>query len=78
MRLARYLNQRINRDVNAEDKGLIERVQAGMASSSFTAGPLGRNEVCLRNFAERMRATIPLARERQRPSRERLLAAREA
>jgi carnitine monooxygenase subunit len=78
MRLARYLNQRINRDVNAEDKGLIERVQAGMASSSFSAGPLGRNEVCLRSFAERMRATIPIAREPQRPSRKRLQAARSA
>ena len=78
MRLARWLNQRVNRDVNTEDRGLIERVQAGMASSSFTTGPLGRNEVCLRNFAERMRETIPIARERQRPSRDRLQAARDA
>ncbi|WP_054529140.1 aromatic ring-hydroxylating dioxygenase subunit alpha [Erythrobacter sp. SG61-1L] len=75
MKLARYLNIRINRDVNREDKGLIERVQDGMASSSFTAGPLGRNEICLRNFAERMRREIPLARERQRPGRDRLDAA---
>lgn len=75
MRLARYLNQRLNRDVNAEDKDLIERVQAGMGSSSFSVGPLGRNEVCLRNFAERMRATIPIARERDKPSRDRLEAA---
>ena len=75
MRLARYLNQRVNREVNAEDQGLIERVQAGMGSSSFSAGPLGRNEICLRDFAERMRETIPVARERERPSRERLEAA---
>ncbi len=75
MKLARYLNIRINRDVNREDKGLIERVQDGMASSSFSAGPLGRNEICLRNFAERMRREIPLAREREKPSRERLEAA---
>lgn len=72
MRLARYLNQRVNREVNTEDRGLIERVQAGMGSSSFSAGPLGKNEICLRDFAERMRATIPLAREREKPSRERL------
>jgi hypothetical protein len=41
MRAARYLNWRINRLVNLEDKALIERVQAGMASSSYTVGPLG-------------------------------------
>lgn len=75
MKLARYFNQRLNRDVNSEDKGLIERVQAGMGSSSFAAGPLGKNEVCLRNFAERMRETIPISRERDKPSRERLEAA---
>jgi phenylpropionate dioxygenase-like ring-hydroxylating dioxygenase large terminal subunit len=75
MHAARYLNVRINRDVNLEDKGLIERVQDGMASSSFSAGPLGKNEICLRDFAERMRETIPLSREREKPSRERLEAA---
>jgi phenylpropionate dioxygenase-like ring-hydroxylating dioxygenase large terminal subunit len=62
MRAARYLNWRINRRVNLEDKALIERVQAGMASSSFTAGPLGESEVCLRSFARRMRGLIPQSR----------------
>jgi len=75
MRAARYLNQRINREVNIEDKGLIERVQDGMGTSCFTVGPLGRNEICLRSFAERMRETIPLSREPQRPSSARLEAA---
>ena len=74
MKAARYLNQRLNRDVNAEDKVLIERVQEGMGTSRFSAGPLGRNEICLRGFAERMRATIPIARELERPSRARLEA----
>jgi phenylpropionate dioxygenase-like ring-hydroxylating dioxygenase large terminal subunit len=59
MRAARYLNWRINRQVNLEDKALIERVQAGMASSSYTAGPLSSNEVCLRSFGRRMRSLIP-------------------
>jgi phenylpropionate dioxygenase-like ring-hydroxylating dioxygenase large terminal subunit len=59
MRAARYLNWRINRHVSLEDKSLIERVQAGMGSRSFTPGPLGRNEVCLRSFARRMRGLIP-------------------
>ena len=59
MRAARYLNWRINRRVSLEDKALIERVQAGMASSSYLSGPLSENEVCLRSFARRMRALIP-------------------
>ena len=60
-RAARYLNWRINRQVNAEDTVLIERVQAGMASSSYTTGPLSPAEPCLASFAERMRAAIPEA-----------------
>jgi carnitine monooxygenase subunit len=59
MRAARYLNWRINRRVSLEDKALIERVQAGMASSSYSMGPLSRGEVCLRSFARRMRTLIP-------------------
>ena len=63
MKAARYLNWRINRLVNIEDKDLIERVQAGMASSSYTVGPLGEGEVCLRSFGRRMRALFPETRE---------------
>jgi carnitine monooxygenase subunit len=63
MRAARYLNWRINRQVNVEDKALIERVQAGMASSSYCVGPLSENEVCLRSFARRMRRMIPECRK---------------
>ncbi|HTC17299.1 MAG TPA: aromatic ring-hydroxylating dioxygenase subunit alpha [Steroidobacteraceae bacterium] len=59
LRAARYLNWRINRRVSLEDKALIERVQAGMASSSYTSGPLSEGEVCLRSFARRMRSLIP-------------------
>jgi phenylpropionate dioxygenase-like ring-hydroxylating dioxygenase large terminal subunit len=59
MRAARYLNWRINRRVSLEDKTLIERVQAGMGSRSYSPGPLGHNEVSLRSFARRMRALIP-------------------
>lgn len=59
MRAARYLNWRINRRVSLEDKALIERVQAGMGSSSYSAGPLSENEVSLRSFARRMHALIP-------------------
>jgi Phenylpropionate dioxygenase and related ring-hydroxylating dioxygenases, large terminal subunit len=67
MRAARYLNWRINRKVNLEDKKLIERVQAGMGSSSYTVGPLSENEVCLRSFGRRMRELIPECRSPRKP-----------
>ena len=62
MRAARYLNWRINRQVNLEDKALIERVQEGMNSSSYLSGPLSRHEPCLRSFAHRLRTLILEAR----------------
>jgi phenylpropionate dioxygenase-like ring-hydroxylating dioxygenase large terminal subunit len=62
MKAARYLNWRINRRVNAEDTELITRVQLGMQSSSYEAGPLGTSEVCLRSFARKLRQLIPQAR----------------
>jgi phenylpropionate dioxygenase-like ring-hydroxylating dioxygenase large terminal subunit len=62
MKAARHLNWRINRRVNAEDTELITRVQQGMGSPSYKAGPLGTSEVCLRSFAKKLRAMIPEAR----------------
>ena len=67
MRAARYLNWRINRQVNAEDTQLIARVQDGMNSRSFSMGPLSEKEVCLRHFCKRMRDIIPEARTEKRP-----------
>ena len=61
MRVARYCNWRINRQVNEEDRVLIERVQSGMASGSYRVGPLAQGEVCLRSFGRRMRSLIPEA-----------------
>lgn len=69
MRAARYLNWRINRRVSIEDKALIERVQAGMASSSYAVGPLSEGEVSLRSFGRRMRSLIPESRLLQAPGR---------
>jgi phenylpropionate dioxygenase-like ring-hydroxylating dioxygenase large terminal subunit len=68
MRAARYLNWRINRRVSAEDKALIERVQSGMHSRSYSPGPLGRNEVSLRSFAHRMRELLPESRLERAPA----------
>ena len=62
MRICRHLNWRINRQVNTEDTALITRVQLGMQSPSYVAGPLGTSEVCLRSFARKLRAMIPEAR----------------
>ncbi len=68
MRAARYLNWRINRTVNLEDKDLIERVQAGLESGAYEPGPISRDEICLRDFTERMRRELPICRESQRPA----------
>lgn len=70
LRAARYLNWRVNRVVNREDRGLIERVQAGMDSGIFIQGPLSRDEVCLQAMAECLRQRIPEARLPQAPWRE--------
>lgn len=59
MRVARYCNWRINRQVNEEDRVLIERVQAGMETGHYRVGPLAAGEVALRSFGKRMRGLIP-------------------
>ena len=68
MKLARYANDRINRVVNAEDTWLIGGVQQGMASRSYTAGPIATSEVCLRSFARKIRTIIPEARQPHAPA----------
>lgn len=68
MKAARYLNWRINRKVNDEDTELITRVQLGMQSPSYVAGPLGTSEVCLRSFSQKLRRLIPEARLESPPS----------
>ncbi|MBV8978961.1 MAG: aromatic ring-hydroxylating dioxygenase subunit alpha [Alphaproteobacteria bacterium] len=59
VKAARYLNWRINRQVNAEDTVLVARVQQGMESSSYVSGPLSPAETCLAAFARRLRAALP-------------------
>lgn len=67
MRAVRYLNWRINRVVSQEDKDLIERVQHGMASRSYTVGPIGDGEVSLKSFGRRIRELIPQAARHRAP-----------
>jgi len=68
MRAARYLNWRVNRIVNLEDKDVIERVQAGLQSGDYQPGPISRSEICLRDFADKIRAAMPICLEQSRPS----------
>ncbi len=68
MRVARYCNWRINRQVNAEDTVLIQRVQDGMASASYKIGPLAAGEVALRRFGSRMRSLIPRCSDAMPPA----------
>ena len=67
MRAARYLNWRINRQVNAEDTALVNAVQDGMNSSSYEVGPLAASEACLISFGARMRALFPEAALQRAP-----------
>ena len=64
---ARKLNIELNNQVGHEDVALITGVQRGMNSGNYVRGPLGRNEVCLRGFADKMRRTIPVSQELQAP-----------
>jgi phenylpropionate dioxygenase-like ring-hydroxylating dioxygenase large terminal subunit len=69
MRLLRYLNARINRQVQREDEFLSTRVQRGLASRSYEPGPLSQLESCMLQFHELLRARIPEVREPRPPAR---------
>jgi phenylpropionate dioxygenase-like ring-hydroxylating dioxygenase large terminal subunit len=68
MRLLRYLNARINRQVQREDAFLCTRVQRGLASSSYQPGPLSKLEGCMFEFHELIRQQIPEARQLSAPA----------
>jgi phenylpropionate dioxygenase-like ring-hydroxylating dioxygenase large terminal subunit len=68
-RVARYLGQRINQLVNGEDEWLCARVQRGLASSSYTPGPLSELERWMREFHDLLRERIPETRQAQAPAR---------
>jgi phenylpropionate dioxygenase-like ring-hydroxylating dioxygenase large terminal subunit len=69
MRLLRYLNARINRQVQREDQFLCTRVQRGLASRSYEPGPLSQLESCMLQFHELLRERIPEVREPRPPAR---------
>ncbi len=74
MQAARYLNWRINRQVNAEDTQLIKWVQEGMETSGFTKGPLAKSEVCLIDSVKKIQDAIPVAGISNEPSKEDIFA----
>jgi phenylpropionate dioxygenase-like ring-hydroxylating dioxygenase large terminal subunit len=59
MRLLRYLNARINRQVQREDEDLCRRVQRGLNSGFYQPGPLSTLEQCILQFHDLIRARIP-------------------
>jgi phenylpropionate dioxygenase-like ring-hydroxylating dioxygenase large terminal subunit len=69
LKAVRFLSNRINASVNNEDKWLCERVQRGLASSSYKPGPLSTLEGCMLEFHELLRARIPEFRLPAAPAR---------
>ena len=68
LRAARWLIRRINAQVQREDEGLIESVQAGLATSAYGVGTLSEKEACLRQLHDMVRAAIPVARRPEAPA----------
>jgi phenylpropionate dioxygenase-like ring-hydroxylating dioxygenase large terminal subunit len=69
LRAARFLSNRINTQVNNEDKWLCGRVQRGLASSSYRPGPLSRLEGYMHEFHNLLRERIPEFRLANPPER---------
>jgi phenylpropionate dioxygenase-like ring-hydroxylating dioxygenase large terminal subunit len=59
MRLIRWLGNRINIQVNREDRLLCERLQRGINDSAYRPGPLSRIETWMLEFHDLLRARIP-------------------
>ncbi len=73
----RYLNRRINNEVQQEDTWLTRSVQQGLASSSYGQGLLCDREVVLRGFQSWIADRLPVARCAQ-PPQPHLMAAKNA
>jgi phenylpropionate dioxygenase-like ring-hydroxylating dioxygenase large terminal subunit len=58
---ARWLNERINAQVQAEDNALTLAVQRGLMSSSYTGGYLSTKERWLKQFQDLVREKLPVA-----------------
>jgi phenylpropionate dioxygenase-like ring-hydroxylating dioxygenase large terminal subunit len=67
LKAARFLSNRINTQVNNEDKWLCGRVQRGLASGSYKPGPLSNIEGWMYEFHNLLRERIPEFRLPQAP-----------
>jgi hypothetical protein len=64
---ARFANWRINDKVQAEDEFLVQDVQEGLKSRSYSVGYLSEKEVALRLFHDTLRSHLPVAWSRKEP-----------
>ncbi len=69
MRLVRWLGNRINMQVNKEDRLLCERLQRGINDSAYRPGPLSQIETWMLEFHDLLRARIPEVTLPERPAR---------
>jgi phenylpropionate dioxygenase-like ring-hydroxylating dioxygenase large terminal subunit len=69
MRLVRWLGNRINMEVNNQDRELCERLQRGIADSAYRPGPLSTIETWMLEFHNMLRARIPEVRLPNAPAR---------
>lgn len=59
MRMARYLNARVRRRLEAADRRACERLQAGIDTGDYRPGPLAADDHGIRWHVGRLRATLP-------------------
>jgi phenylpropionate dioxygenase-like ring-hydroxylating dioxygenase large terminal subunit len=69
MRLVRWLGNRINMQVNKEDRLLCERLQRGIKDSAYRPGPLSQLETWMLEFHDLLRARIPEVNLPEPPAR---------
>jgi phenylpropionate dioxygenase-like ring-hydroxylating dioxygenase large terminal subunit/AcrR family transcriptional regulator len=67
-RAARWLNFRINGQVQSEDDHLVASVQGGLKSRAYSKGILSEKEVIVHNFQNWIRQAIPLADTAAKPA----------
>jgi len=68
MKAARFANWRINDKVQAEDELLVQDVQEGLKSRTYSVGYLSEKEVALRQFHDLIRTYLPAAWARKEPA----------
>jgi phenylpropionate dioxygenase-like ring-hydroxylating dioxygenase large terminal subunit/AcrR family transcriptional regulator len=68
MQAARYLNSRITKQVTREDLDFCYWTDQGVRSGGYPGGVYAESETATREFAEHMRALLPVARQAEEPA----------